>query len=257
VSAVGEFWDHVTQAANWTGDGGLLELTWAHVRLSVLATTATAVLGLPAAILLGARGRGGTLAVSVVNIGRALPSFAVLVLAFGIFTSQWQKGFTIWPTFVALVLLGLPPVFTNAFTGVRGVDPDAREAATAMGMTRGERLRRVEVPLALPLILTGLRLSAVQIVATATLGAWVGFRCLGTPIFEGFAQQDDGKILTGAVLVAVLTILTEVAFSLLTRAMTPWQREGGGVRGTPADRPTDDRPTVGAPSGAPITQGAP
>lgn len=252
MSAVADFWDHVTQASNWTGDGGLLELTWAHVRISAFATVATAVLALPPAVLLGASGRGGAVAVSIVNIGRALPSFAVLVLAFGIFTSQWQKGFTIWPTFVALVLLGLPPVFTNAFTGVRDVAPDVREAATGMGMSRGERLRRVEVPLALPLILTGLRISAVQIVATATLGAWVGFRCLGTPIFEGFAQQDDGKILTGAVLVAVLTVLTEVGFSVLTRASTPWQREGGGTRTGPAPAAT----TADAPSGA-ITQGAP
>lgn len=136
---------------------------------------------------------------------------------------------------------------------MRDVDPDVREAATGMGMTRLERLRRVEVPLALPLILTGLRLSAVQIVATATLGAWVGFRCLGTPIFEGFAQQDDGKILTGAVLVAVLTILTEVAFSFLTRVLTPWERSGPRPRRAPAVPPGTD----GAPSGSPLMQGAP
>lgn len=252
MSALADGWEHLTTAANWTGDRGLLSLTWAHVRLSLAATVATAAIALPPAVLLGRRNRGGALVVAMVNIGRALPSFAVLVLTFGIFTSQWQKGFTIWPTFVTLVLLGLPPVFTNAFTGVRDVDPSIREAATGMGMTRGERLRRVEVPLAMPLLLTGLRLAAVQIVATATLGAWVGFRCLGTPIFEGFAQQDDGKIIAGAALVAALTILTELAFSFLTRRLTPWERRGTSPRRGPASVPGTD----GAPPGAPVMEGA-
>ena len=177
---------------------------------------------------------------------------AVLVLAFGIFTNQWQKGFSIWPTFLTLVLLGLPPVFTNAFTAVRGVDPAIREAATGMGMNRAERLRRVELPLATPLLLTGLRLAAVQIVATATLGAWVGFRCLGTPIFEGFAQQDDGKIIAGAALVAALTILTEVAFSVITRRLTPWEQRGTSPRGNPTSRSGSN----GVPPGAPAMEGA-
>lgn len=253
MSALADGWAYLTTASNWTdGDRGLLTLTWAHVRLSFAATAATALLGLPPAVLLGRRRRGGSLVVATVNLGRALPSFAVLVLAFGIFTNQWQKGFTIWPTFITLVLLGLPPVFTNAFTAMRGVDPAVREAATGMGMTRTERLRKVELPLAAPLLLTGLRLAAVQIVATATLGAWVGFRCLGTPIFEGFAQQDDGKIIAGAALVAALTILTELAFSVLTARLTPWERRGTSPRGGSASRSGNE----GAPTGAPAMEGA-
>lgn len=227
MSATGEAWSYLTTASNWTGDDGILALTGNHLRLSAFATITAAVVAVPGGVLVGHRRRGGALVASLVNIGRALPSFAVLVLAFGVF-SQWGKGLTIWPTYVALVLLAIPPMFTNTLTGVREVPPDVREAATGMGMRARQVLWRVETPIALPLIVTGLRVSAVQVVATATLGAWVGYQCLGTLIYEGFAQQDDGKILTGAVLVAILTIVVDAAFSVLERAVTPWMRPQRG-----------------------------
>ncbi len=227
MSALGELWAYVTTAENWTGESGLISLTWAHVRLSALAVLAAVVVAVPSAVWLGHKRLGGAAAISVVNIGRALPSFAVLVLAFSVF-SEWGRGLTIWPTFVALVLLALPPMFTNVYTGVSGVERVVRESAEGMGMTPLQRLWRVELPMARPLLLTGIRVSAVQVIATATLGAWVGFRCLGTLIFEGFAQQDDGKILAGAVFVAVLTILAEIGFSLLERAVVPWRRPSRG-----------------------------
>jgi osmoprotectant transport system permease protein len=223
VSALGQAWGFLTTADNWTGPTGILALLWNHVRLAAMATGAAAAIAIPAGVLVGRRGRGGAAAVAVVNIGRALPSFAVLVLAFGIF-SQWGRGLTIWPTFVALVLLAIPPMFTNALTGIQGVDRDITEAAVGMGMRRREVLWRVQAPIAVPLIITGVRVSAVQVVATATLGAWVGYQDLGTLIYEGFAQRDDGKILAGAVLVAALSILTEVTFSSLERVAAPWER---------------------------------
>jgi osmoprotectant transport system permease protein len=250
VSALADFWDYVTTASNWQGERGLVSLTWAHIRLSVLATGAAALVAVPIALVIGHTKRGGLAAVSVVNIGRALPSFAVLVLAFGVF-SQWGRGLTIWPTFVALLLLAVPPMFTNTFTGVREVDPGAREAARGMGMTARQVLGRVEMPIAIPLIITGIRVSAVQVVATATLGAWVGFRCLGTLIFEGFAQQNNGKILTGAIFVALLTILTEIGFSLLERAVTPWRRTSRTPRVTPIETDSEAAPVTSA-----ETQGA-
>jgi osmoprotectant transport system permease protein len=123
---------------------------------------------------------------------------------------------------VALVALALPPIFTNTYAGMIGVDPAVVDAARGMGMRGGEVLVRVELPNALPLLLTGLRISAVQVVATATLGAYVGFQCLGSFINEGFRQQDDGKLLTGAVLVAVLAIATELLFGVGQRLLTPW-----------------------------------
>ncbi|MCU0267867.1 MAG: ABC transporter permease [Acidimicrobiales bacterium] len=242
MSAIGEAWSYVTTGANWTGDDGILVLTWNHLRLSAFATVSAAVVAVPAGVLIGHRRRGGALAASVVNIGRALPSFAVLVLAFGVF-SQWGRGLTIWPTYVALVLLAIPPMFTNTLTGVQEVPAEVREAATGMGMRARQLLWRVETPVALPLILTGLRVSAVQVVATATLGAWVGYQCLGTLIYEGFAQQDDAKILTGATLVALLTILVDTAFSFLERAVTPWTRPQRGRAARPTVRELEpDRP---------------
>lgn len=238
MSALADFWSYVTTASNWTGASGLFALTWAHIRLSAMAVGAAMLLAVPSAIWLGHKRRGGGAATSVVNIGRALPSFAVLVLAFSVF-SEWGRGLTIWPTFIALVLLALPPMFTNVYTGVAGVDQQVRESADGMGMRPLQRLWRVEVPVALPLMITGVRVSTVQVIATATLGAWVGFRCLGTLIFEGFAQQNDGMILTGAIFVAVLTILAEVGFSALERVLLPWRRSSrtsGKQRG--AEPPT-------------------
>jgi osmoprotectant transport system permease protein len=113
-------------------------------------------------------------------------------------------------------------VFTNTYAGIVGVDPAVVDAARGVGMRGGDVLWRVETPNALPLLLTGMRVSAVQIVATATLGAFVGFGGLGAFINEGFRQQDDGKLLTGAVLVALLAIVTELAFGLVQRSLTPW-----------------------------------
>lgn len=221
MSALNEFIDYVTTASHWTGPKGLLALTVNQVLVTVVAVMAASLIALPGGLVLGHVRRGGLAAVSVANIGRALPSFAVLVLAFGVF-SQWGRGLSIWPTAVALTLLAIPPIFTNTYTGVRSVDPQIRDAAAGMGMRRPEILRKVEAPIALPLIVTGLRISASQVMATATLGAWVGFQCLGTLIFEGFAQQNDGKILTGAIAVSLLTIATEVSFSAVERRVTPW-----------------------------------
>jgi osmoprotectant transport system permease protein len=113
-------------------------------------------------------------------------------------------------------------MFTNTYVGVRDVDPAIVEASRGMGMGAAEVLFRVETPIARPLILTGLRVAAVQVVATATLGAFVGFNGLGSFINEGFRQQDDGKLLTGAVGVAVLAFLTELVFTLIARRATPW-----------------------------------
>lgn len=163
------------------------------------------------------------MAVWLVNIGRAVPSFALIVLVFP-FALRYGFGLGFWPTAFALVLLAIPPIFTNAFTGVRDVDAGTVEAARGMGLAPREVLFGVEVPAALPLILTGVRVSAVQVVATATLGAYVGFGGLGAFIVEGFATQDDGKLLTGAVLVGLLSVFTELAFGWLQRRLTPWAR---------------------------------
>ncbi|MCB1004074.1 MAG: ABC transporter permease [Acidimicrobiales bacterium] len=218
-----EFWSYLTTADNWTGDRGIAALLVAHVQISVVAVLLAAAVAIVPAVLLGHTRRGAFLAVSVVNIGRALPSFAIIALVLPV-SLEWGLGLGFWPTCVALVLLAVPPMFTNAYTGVRDVDPGTVEAAVGMGMTPTRVVTRVEVPNASPLIITGVRVSAVQVVATATLGALVGFSCLGSLIVEGFAQQNDGKLLTGAFLVAVLSLVTEAFFSLVQRLATPWLR---------------------------------
>jgi osmoprotectant transport system permease protein len=124
---------------------------------------------------------------------------------------------------VALVLLAIPPIFTNTYTGVRDVPADAVEAARGMGMSAGETVRKVEVPVAVPLILTGLRVSAVQVVATATLGALVAYRNLGTPIVTGFTSPDKGPMLAGALAVALLALVTDALFVLAARVLVPWR----------------------------------
>jgi osmoprotectant transport system permease protein len=221
MGTLGELWTFLTTAEHWWGNRGILHRTWDHLRLSGFAVFVAALLALPPAILLGHLKRGGVAAVWLVNIGRAVPSFAIIVLIIPI-SLQYGFGLGFWPTAVALVLLAIPPIFTNAFTGMRDVDAGTVEAARGMGMQAREVVTGVELPAALPLVLTGLRVSAVQVVATATLGAYVGFNGLGSFIVEGFATQDDGKLLAGAVLVAVLSLLVELVFGVVQKLLTPW-----------------------------------
>jgi osmoprotectant transport system permease protein len=222
-----QMWDYLSSDAAWSGNRGLPALTWAHVKLSVLAVVVAAVVAIPPAVVLGHIRRGGLLAVSIVNIGRALPTFAIIVLILP-FSLRYGFGLGFWPTLVALVLLAVPPIFTNTYTGVRDVPPDAVEAARGMGMRAGELIRKVEVPVAWPLIITGLRVSAVQVVATATLGALVGYRNLGTPIITGFAQRSQrGVLLAAAITVILLALLTDAVFALAERRLVPWRRPAG------------------------------
>jgi osmoprotectant transport system permease protein len=221
VSAFSELVTYVTTSDNWWGRNGIATRLVDHVRISVLATGTAAAIALPPAVWLAHRRRGGVLAGAAVNIGQAIPSFAIVSLALPL-SLRYGFGLGFWPTFVALVALAMPPIFTNSYAGVVGVEPAVVQAARGMGMREGEVLRRVELQNAVPLVLTGLRLASVQVVATATLGAFVGFGGLGAFINEGFRQQDDGKLLTGAVLVALLAIATEFTFGLLRRPLTPW-----------------------------------
>jgi len=213
---------------NWSGDTGWLMRIAQHLEVSAIAVAAAVAVAIPLGAWLGHTGRGGLAVVSVVNIGRAMPSFGILALSlpFTIWLAKTvpfvKSGLGFAPTFVALFALALPPVFTNTWAGVRGVDPEVVEAASGMGMTGVRLLREVELPLALPVIITGVRITAVQVVATATLGAIVGYGGLGRYIIDGFATRDDVQIVAGALLVAVLSVLTELGFSATERwAVSP------------------------------------
>jgi len=211
----------------WSGDTGWLARTWEHLQVSGAALIAAMAVAIPLAAWLGHTGKGGFAAASVVNIGRALPSFGILALSlpFTIWlarsTPLIDSGLGFAPTFIALFFLALPPIFTNTYAGIRGVDRDVVEAARGMGITERRLVLQVEIPVASPVILTGIRVTAVQVVATATLGALVGYGGYGRFIVDGFATQDDVELVGGAVLVALLSILTEVAFSALDRAVVP------------------------------------
>jgi osmoprotectant transport system permease protein len=227
VSGLGELWEYLGSSDAWSGDRGLPAQSLDHLRVSAFATGLAIVAAVPPALALGHVRRGGVLATMVVNVGRAIPTFALLVLAF-LLSLRWGYGLGWWPTVAALFLLALPPIFTNTYTGVATVDPAVVEAARGMGMTGREVLTRVEMPAAVPLILTGIRVSAVQVVATATLGFLVGYGGLGDQVIGGFQQQQDGRMIAGALAVITLSVLTDVALRNVERALTPWRRRRKG-----------------------------
>lgn len=201
--------------AHWQGDGGILHRTFEHVLMSGASVLTAALIALPIGIAIGHYGRGGILAINVSNIGRAVPSFALLVIAVQLF------GIGAAPAFIALVALAIPPMVTNSYIGMREVDPDVREAARGMGMRARAVLLRVELPIALPLIMAGVRTSAVNVVATATLAALVAWGGLGRFIVDGLGLQDYPMLFAGAVMVAVLSLIVEFSLAGVQRLSTP------------------------------------
>lgn len=206
--------------AHWHGPGGVPVRLMQHVELCALAMACAAAVAIPSGVLMGHVRRGGLLAVSLVNIGRAIPSFAIVAIALPI-TIRLGLGFGFWPTFLAVFALALPPMFTNAYTAVAGVDPEITDAARGMGLREREVLVGVELPLAAPVIMAAARVAAVQVVATAPLGAVVGWGGLGRFIIDGLAQFDIPQVFAGAVLVALLAIATELAFGTVERVVLP------------------------------------
>src|SRR4051794_5863521 len=195
-----DVFDWFTTTAHWHGSTGVPHRLLEHVELSAGAILTAAVIALPVGLVLGHLRRGGFVAINIANVGRAIPSFAILVIAESIL------GIGAKPAYVALVALAIPPMVTNTFIGVRDVDDDVREAARGMGMSGTQMLWRVELPLAAPLVIAGIRTSAVNVVATATLAAVIAGGGLGRFIVDGLAQQDFPQLLAGVLLVAVLSI---------------------------------------------------
>ncbi|MFE5736010.1 ABC transporter permease [Streptomyces celluloflavus] len=212
----------LSTAANWSGENGVWHRLVEHLLLTVVCLALSALIALPVALTLGHLGRGGALAVNLANAGRAVPTFAVLVLL--LLTPLGRYGEL--PTVIALVLFAVPPLLTNAYVGMRTVDQDVVRAARGMGMTGPQLVWRVEVPLALPLVLTGVRIAAVQLVATATLAALVGGGGLGRIITAGFNLASTPQVVAGAVLVAVFALLVEAAF-VAGQRLAPARARGG------------------------------
>jgi osmoprotectant transport system permease protein len=210
----------------------LLEKTWEHVLLSGAALAVSIVIAIPLGVVLGHLHRGSFVAVNVANIGRALPTLVVIAVGFAFL----GLGFT--NVMVALVVLAVPPILTNAYVAVDQVDADAVEAARGMGMTPAQVLRRVELPLALPLLFAGVRTAAVFVIATATIAAIAGGGGLGDILVNQASYRIEG-VVAAALCVSVLALAADAALGAVQRALTP----AGLKRELPAFEP-DVRPVV-------------
>lgn len=232
----------ILTGSNWSrvqlgsGIGGQLGY---HVELSAISLAVAAAIAVPVGMAVGHARRGQFATVSIANVGRAIPSFALLVLAFIVVSNvRPSLGFSMLPTAIALVVLAIPPILINTYVGIEGVDAATVEAARGMGLSPGQVLIDIEVPLAAPLIMAGLRTSAVAVVATATLAGFAGGGGLGVFLYLGFAQAGQEQILIGgAILVALLAIATDVLFALLERAVTPRTRSSRKGPVVPAPLP--------------------
>ena len=215
--AIDFIFDERPSPAGGADVGGLAEmweLTWPHLWLSLRSMAIACLLSIPLGLWLGHIRKGGFLAINASNVGRAVPTLA-LIAFFVAFLGVGEDNLIL-----ALVLLAIPPILTNAYTGVTQVDPEAVDAARGMGMTGPQIVRRVELPLALPLIFGGIRISAVNVVATATIAPLAGVVTLGDPIINVNTYGDEGR-LAAAIVVALLAVVTEVSLGALQRGVTP------------------------------------
>ena len=222
----------VTEWFRATGD--IPAQLFRHLQLSYVPVICAMVLAIPAGIYIGHARRFEFITVTVANLGRAIPSFAIISLAL-IVSINLGLGLGYWPTFAALFLLALPPLIVNTYTGVKNADPDTVEAARGQGLSEAQVVREIELPLAAPLVVAGIRTAAVQSVATATLGALVGAGGLGDYVVLGFRAGDDGALLGGGLLIALVAFVTEFSLAGVERYFRP--QTGSGARGRPPIEP--------------------
>jgi osmoprotectant transport system permease protein len=209
-----------TDPANWSGSGGIPAQIGYHLLYSAIALLAALVIAVPLGILIGYTGRGEALVAGSANALRALPSLGLLVLLFLIISPVvGGKLVYVLPTIIVLVLLAIPPILTGTYAGIQTADPDAVGAARGMGFTKPQILLRVQLPCALPLMISGVRSSTLQIVSTATIAAYLGLQGLGRFILDGRAQANFSEMAGGAILVAILALVLEFTFAWLGRAI--------------------------------------
>jgi osmoprotectant transport system permease protein len=205
-------WEYLTDPFNWSGPEGIANRIFQHIWYTAAALGLSALIALPVGLWIGHTRRGAFLAINLGNAARALPSLGLLMLAV-LLTDQ--IGFL--PVLIALVALGIPPILTTTYAGLSGVDAATIDAARGMGMTGREILTKVEVPIAMPLIISGLRGATLQIVSTATIAALVSLGGLGRYVVDGLKLRDFPQMFTGALLVALLAVLLDIAFALASR----------------------------------------
>jgi osmoprotectant transport system permease protein len=205
---------------NWTNPGGLLERLQEHLVISLWAVLIGCAIGWPLGIWLGHRGRGGGAVITVANLTLAIPTLALLTIL-----PLTALGFGKPPVVAALAVFAVPPLLANAYTGLRQIDPETRDAAKGMGLSGGQLLRQVELPLAVPYLAAGLRTAAVQVVATAALATFVNGGGLGEIIGAGFgigmSNGGGGQIVAGGIAVAALALLVEAVLAGVQRLATP------------------------------------
>src|SRR6476469_4040196 len=219
---IGDVFGWLTDPSHWqstTFDTGIWAQLGAHVFFCLIALAIALVLALPVGLWIGHTGKAAWL-VSGTNAARALPTVGLLVLLVVIiapnFYGRTNPGYLL-PTEIVLVLLAVPPILSNTYAGVQNVDPAARDAAYGMGMTSGQVLRRVELPIALPLIFSGFRSAALQVIATATIASYVTLEGLGRFIYDGLAQQDYPQMISCGILVALLALTADLVLSAIQR----------------------------------------
>jgi osmoprotectant transport system permease protein len=208
-------WDWVTTGAHWDGQDSIPYQILAHLGYSGASLLVAALIAIPAGVVIGHTGRGAVAVVNVANAWRAIPTLGLLIL----FIQDLGFSFLTW--LVPLAVLAVPPILVNAYEGVAGVDPDVRDAAKGAGMTPWQQVTRVEVPIALPLILVGLRTGAIFVVATTTIAAYIGIGGLGRYIIDGLASDDYGQVAGGALLVVMLAVVVLIVFAVLARLVVP------------------------------------
>ncbi|WP_083974711.1 ABC transporter permease [Herbidospora daliensis] len=201
-------------AEYWTGDDAIPLRLLQHLEYSFLAFAIAALVAIPLGLLIGHTGRGAVIVVVSANAARALPTLGLLVLVVLLIGVG-----TLWPVLIPLIALAIPPILVNTYEGIRGADPDLRDAAYGMGLRGSQVLFRALLPVALPLILLGLRLSAITVVATATVAAYVGLGGLGRYIIDGLATKNYAEVFGGAVLVVLLALAVQTLFTLLSRVI--------------------------------------
>jgi osmoprotectant transport system permease protein len=235
---VNQWLTYLTDSGNWSGDDGIAHYLVQHLEYSFVALAFVILIGLPLGLFVGHTGRG---AVGIAGTANALRSIPTL----GLLTFIWIAVSGALPTFLSdlgpsefvLVILGIPAVLSNTYAGVQSVDPAARDAAKGMGMTGSQVLWRVEVPNALPLIISGIRNATLQIVATATIAAYISLGGLGRLILDGLAQQNYPEMVAGALLVAVLAIVLDLIMAVIQRYVVSRGLTGRYSRSAPAGSP--------------------
>ncbi|WP_202911555.1 ABC transporter permease [Segeticoccus rhizosphaerae] len=210
--------DWLTDPAHWSGTEGILHRLVQHLEYSAISLVIAALIALPLGMYIGHTGKGTFLIAGIANSFRALPSLGLLTLIVLVMSGSLPFSIAyLLPTVIVLVLLAIPPILTNTYAGIQNVDAEARDAAYGMGMTGGQVLTQVETPCALPLIISGIRSAALQIIATATVAAYVSLGGLGRFVIDGLAQQDFPQMAAGAVLVAVLALLVDLVLIAVQR----------------------------------------